>query len=232
MPEQPGKDSDASSADQHANASFKPVPLGSTTQSCPFQGNEHQVICTCICACKSASKPQWCVSKKLWDLDESSGFTSTIKAEVPYDMSTSPPAPYYPSNNNPARATKRRPKDSRIPDAVIVKNGSMAPTQDNIAELIEIKFPPDDWKPGQLRAYKKIAGDAPVTELGPKQCGCSDPEEPVPVPVPVPAPKKKEEEQTTGISGKDVAVVLAGIAIIAGLLLAPEITVPALAAAF
>lgn len=130
------------------------------------------------------------------------------------------------SRNDPGRATKRRPKDSRIPDAVIVKDGAKPPTQGNIAEVVEIKFPPDDWMPGQLRAYKKIAGSAPVTELGPKQCGCPDSAESVP------APKKQEEEQTTAISGKELAAALAGIAIVAGLLLAPEITVPALAAAF
>ena len=227
MPDQqPGieyDDSGEPGADQDANASFDPIPVGGTLERCPFRGAEHQVICEIICSCKFAPKPQFCVSTKLWALDASFGFTSTIKAEVPYDMTNVPPTPYM-SKSNPMRSTRRRPSGSRIPDAVIVKDGSKAPTQDNIAEVIEIKFPPDDWSEGQQRAYEKIAGDAPVTELGPNQCGCPETEEPFAVPAPVPVPK--EQKETAGLTDEQVELALGGLAIVAGLLLAPEITVP------
>ena len=162
-------------------------------------------------------------------MDAACGFTSRIKAEVPYDMTRTPPAPYM-SKNNPKRPTKSRPKDSRIPDVVIVKDGSLPPTQGNIVEIVEIKFPPDDWMPGQQQAYEEIAGDAPVTQLGPDECGC--PNVKVPVPVPVPETKKQENKEKSEVSGKEVAVALAALAVVAGLLLAPEVTVPALVLAF
>lgn len=223
MPGNP-PNSSASAANQQANNSFSSGPAGSTIQGCPCQGSEHATICMAICSCET----QWCVSKKLWALDAACNFKSTIKAEVPYDMSTSPPQPYM-SKTNPQRATRRRPADSRIPDVVITKDGSKPPTQDNIAEVVEIKYPGDSWKPGQERAYQRIAGTAPLTQMGPEECGCGS-KQPAPVPVPVPVPAPQPEKK--GLSGWQIAgLAIVGVAVVAAVLLAPEVTLPALGAA-
>ena len=45
------------------------------------------------------------------------------------------------------------------------------PYDDNIERLVEIKFGKDDWFPGQLEAYKKIAPEK-VREVSDKDCSC------------------------------------------------------------
>ncbi len=63
---------------------------------------EQGVICDAMCSCKSARdlpdgtrgatgpNRQNCVAKRLWDYDRALSNQSTIKAEVPYDMSQTP----------------------------------------------------------------------------------------------------------------------------------------------
>jgi hypothetical protein len=172
-------------------------PAGSP-QSCvtnPPPGTEKAFICAVICTCNAAPRSgkagqklkQGCVTFTLWAHDAACGFTSTIKAEVPFDMSQLPPIPIM-SKNDKRRATRSKPKGSRAPDVIIVKDGSKPPTKGNIQEVIEIKFD-DNWGPGQEADYKLIAGGAPLTELGPDECGCSRPKPtPVPILIPVPAP--------------------------------------------
>jgi len=113
-----------------------------------------------------------CVRKKLELIDHLSGGTSPYKTEVPYDMSKSPPAP-IPSNNEPWRPTTGRPKGSMVPDVTVVKDPSKWPTQDNIEEVIEVKFN-DRLSQDQFEKYKEIAGsEDKFRVLDPEECGCS-----------------------------------------------------------
>lgn len=66
--------------------------------------------------------------------------------------------------------------DMRIPDAVVLRDPNGRPTQDNLLGVIEVKFPPDDWGPGQREDYEEIAG-SPVglRLLTPERCGCDGP---------------------------------------------------------
>lgn len=157
-----------------------------------------EIICAAICEC-NASAPrgavdqelkQQCVSKKLQDRDDAAGNRSTIKPEINYNMQTTPPSPIM-SGGNPLTGTSWLPAHTkdipgfkpgtgmvRRPDAVIVRNGNLPPTQDNLAAVVEIKFPPDARDPDQLAAYQEIAGpDKPLVELSPQACGCPEPEE-------------------------------------------------------
>jgi hypothetical protein len=63
---------------------------------------------------------------------------------------------------------------SRRPDVVLAKDPTKPLTRDNIKQVIDIKYPPDDWAPGQREAYAQIdpAGKAPM-KLGPEDCGCT-----------------------------------------------------------
>jgi hypothetical protein len=46
-------------------------------------------------------------------------------------------------------------------------------TKQNIKEIIEVKFPPDDWGDGQEAAYKKLLPEgATLKEASPIKCGC------------------------------------------------------------
>jgi type VI secretion system secreted protein VgrG len=120
--------------------------------------NEEEIICEAICVCKALAdeqaadgerrKAQICVTQRLRAYDRALNGKSTIKAEVPYDMSQTPPTPIM-SRNEPERPTFGRPKGSNIPDVVVVKDPEKPPTQDNIDKVIEIKFPPDKLTPDQ-----------------------------------------------------------------------------------
>ena len=72
----------------------------------------------------------------------------------------------------------------RRPDVVIVNDPTRPPTQDNIKQVVEMKFPPDPPNEDQTSEYSVIAGDAnKVIEMSPSDCDCSqEPQEPnVPV---------------------------------------------------
>lgn len=93
---------------------------------------------------------------------------------------------------------------SRRPDVVVPLDPTEPPGPGNIKRIFEVKFPPDTPFPGQIRAYEKIAGTAPVDVVGPDECQCSGKrkprrrdvprEVPFPVPVPVPISPRQEEE--------------------------------------
>lgn len=60
---------------------------------------------------------------------------------------------------------------------VIVNDPTKPPTQDNIKQIVEMKFPPDAISERQEAAYIKIAGDAAKLKiLEPGDCGCDTPE--------------------------------------------------------
>ena len=121
-------------------------------------------------------------------------------AEVGYNMRTKPPKPLMSSKPErmhrpsefPLGAAQKQIEnlskgDFRIPDLTILtikaaeiiemrKSGVIDwkrfyPYDDNIERLVEIKFGKDDWFPGQLEAYKKIAPEK-VREVSDKDCSC------------------------------------------------------------
>ncbi|WP_437899531.1 type VI secretion system tip protein TssI/VgrG [Sorangium sp. So ce124] len=161
---------------------------------------EEGAVCGFICRCKEERLRQRCVTQHIRALEDASAHTSPLKAEVPYDMSKRPPEPIM-SKNDPRRATRSSPKGSRIPDVVVVKDGTKPPTQDNIKEVIEIKFPPDELKEEQELAYEAIAGKARFEVLGPDRCGC-------------PRQKPQPQEMTAGDVAEVAALTLLVIALV------------------
>jgi hypothetical protein len=179
------------------------LPPGATADMVP----ELTTYCIAVCEC-DANPPigaagqelkQDCVSDKMKARDDDADNRTTIKAEINYDMTQSPPVPIM-TRSNPGggpRGTTRlstrtkeipnfKPRTGMVrrPDAVIVRNGNLFPTQDNLRAVIENKFPPDPPDIDQILDYKKIAGPGvPVIELSPEACGCPEPEpEPLPLP--------------------------------------------------
>ncbi|HDS3775677.1 VRR-NUC domain-containing protein [Enterobacter roggenkampii] len=99
------------------------------------------------------------------------------KAEVPFDIRTTPPRPYLSSTQTgPGRRHTTNPFPEpgkgiyRRPDVIIVKNrkdrwpGLAGPDTegvmhaDNLERLVEVKFPEDELKEGQYRDYMLIVG--------------------------------------------------------------------------
>lgn len=146
------------------------------------------------------SLKQACVSGRLKQLDEIMAHRSPYKPEVNYDMTKEPPAPIMSSDvetkahewlpgwikkwwNVPDESGGQRPSFKplkgmvRRPDVVIVKDPSKPPTQDNIKQVVEIKFPPDTMDAPQREAYSQIAGDDDkLVEIGPEDCDCNQPD--------------------------------------------------------
>jgi hypothetical protein len=116
------------------------------------------------------------------------------------------------SKTNSKRATRHCPKGSDIPDVVIVRNGAAKPTQDNIVEAVEIKFPPDSDLTNQEERYRTIAGrNGGYRQLGPKECACGD-EQPETVPVVTAAPKTANEPAKSGTVGGTAAATVGAMA--------------------
>jgi type VI secretion system secreted protein VgrG len=200
----------------------------------PGTDPEKPVICEALCFCKSerdlpnggtgpivrgktGRNRQQCVADRLWDYDRALGNQSTIKAEVPYDMSHDPPTPIM-SNNDPNRPTHSRPSGSKIPDVVLVKDETRPPTQDNIRKIIEMKFDGDPVNFDQIRDFKNIGGrGVPVEIWTPESCGCGEEESKrVPVPVADPDPARKPRDEV-------LFLVLAILVLLGDDLLAPGV---------
>ena len=154
------------------------------------------------------SLKQSCVSNRLGELDKILQHRSPFKPEVNYDMTKEPPAPIMDSGvdtkahdwlpgfikkwwDTPDADGNKRPPFKpglgmvRRPDVVIVKDPSKPPTQDNIKQVVEIKFPPDATTEAQEFDYKRIAGDdTKLVVMGPENCDCNK-SEPEPSKVPV-----------------------------------------------
>ena len=164
---------------------------------------DKKVLCSAICKCKNdpgigkdgRSLKQSCVSKQLRGLDAALEHRSPYKPEVNYDMTKQPPEPIMdsavdtkPHDWLPGFLKKHWEADHgspylkgmgmvRRPDVVIVKDPSRPPTQDNIKQVVEIKFPPDTMDIRQSQAYIRIAGDDnKLVEMGPDDCDCNQPE--------------------------------------------------------
>lgn len=174
---------------------------------------DKKVLCSAICKCKdtpgigkdSRSLKQACVSSRLNELDGLLKHRSVYKAELTYDMTKNPPEPILDKEIEtkgrdlwpgwtktlwPKDPTRPKPYQAgkgytRRPDVVIVNDPTKPATQDNIKQVVEIKFPPDKRDPRQDAAYIQIAGDdTKLVVLGPEDCDCNS-QDPQPPKVPV-----------------------------------------------
>ena len=154
------------------------------------------------------SLKQSCVSGRLKGLDSVLKHRSPYKPEVNYDMTRQPPEPIMNSEIDTKAhdwlpgwvkkywdlqeevGNKRPPYKAgkgfvRRPDVVIVNDPSKPPTQDNIKQVVEIKFPPDTMDKSQEDACVQIAGDEnKLVKMGPDDCDCDRPD-PDPPKIPV-----------------------------------------------
>ncbi|MCW7538249.1 VRR-NUC domain-containing protein [Aquabacterium sp. A7-Y] len=164
---------------------------------------DKKVVCSAICKCKDTpdvgkdgrSLKQACVSGRLKVVDQALQHRSPYKPEVNYDMTKEPPAPIMDSSVEtkghdwlPGWIKKWWAEDPehppfqpgqgmiRRPDVVIVKDPTKPPTQDNIKQVVEVKFPPDTVSQAQKDDYKRIAGDVDVVTMTPDKCDCDKPE--------------------------------------------------------
>lgn len=131
---------------------------------------DKKILCAAMCKCEKAPNvgadgkqlKQACVAENFKGLDRLLSYRSPFKQEVNYDMTQRPPAPimdsrsdtkvhdYLPAwirkywGSKPEHGQSYKPGTGLIrrPDVVIVKDPSKPPTQDNIKQIVEMKFPP------------------------------------------------------------------------------------------
>ena len=164
---------------------------------------DKDVLCMAICECKAVpgigkngqKLNQACVSKMMTLRDRKQSSQSEYKAELSYDMTKNPPAPITDSEietmvhgfapnwikkywhlDTEHPPWKAGTGQMRRPDVVIVKDPRKPPTQDNIKQVVEIKFPNDDWGPRQEADYRTISGPGKLAMLTPEVCACDDPD--------------------------------------------------------
>ncbi len=165
-----------------------------------IEPGDKKVLCAAMCKCDKAPNvgkdgkqlKQLCVSENLKALDKVLSHRSPYKQEINYDMTKNPPAPIMDSgiatkghDYLPAWIKKywgTEPEHSAVykagrglirrPDVVIVKDAMKPPTQDNIKQIVEMKFPPDSISNPQATAYLEISGPGKLTKLEPGQCDC------------------------------------------------------------
>lgn len=179
--------------------------------------SDRLVLCPAICKCKDSpdtgadgrSLKQACVSRALSKVDKAMDHQSPYKPEVNYDMTKEPPEPIMDSEIAtkahdwlPGWINKYWEADHgypylkgagmvRRPDVVVVDDPSKPPTQDNIKQIVEIKFPPDQMSKEQQTAYTTIAGsENKLAVIGPDDCTCDQPR-PDPSKVPTLDPQQK-----------------------------------------
>lgn len=203
MSDQPGISQGGMSPEGKTN------PVGILKPSLDPQDKE--VLCSAICYCSSTpnisqngkSLKQACVAQRLGELDELLHKRSPYKPEVSYDMTKNPPQPILDSqtghnphgwipgwiskywNDDPEHPPFKPGRGMiRRPDVVIVKDPGKPPTQDNIKQVVEMKFPPDPPNNRQTNAYQRIAGDPnKVIEMKSTDCDCNQEEQKSEVPV-------------------------------------------------
>ena len=154
---------------------------------------DKKILCAPMCKCDKAPTigvdgrqlKQNCVAASIKGLNGVLG-NSNYKQEINYNMTTNPPTPIMDSTMStlghkwlPGYIDKYMPGfvkatgQIRRPDIVIVYDSTKPPTQDNIKQIVEMKFPPDTISDPQERAYKAIAGDPnKLTTLEPGDCDC------------------------------------------------------------
>jgi len=169
---------------------------------------DKKILCAAMCKCEKAPNvgadgkqlKQACVAENFKGLDRLLSYRSPFKQEVNYDMTQRPPAPimdsrsdtkvhdYLPAwirkywGSKPEHGQSYKPGTGLIrrPDVVIVKDPSKPPTQDNIKQIVEMKFPPDSLSEEQENAYRIIGGKGKLVTLQPAHCDCdsSEPKDP------------------------------------------------------
>jgi hypothetical protein len=178
-----------------------PVRLGQV----PLAPTDKKVLCSAMCQCDNIPDvgkdgkqlKQGCVAGRLQALDQLLAHRSPYKQEINYDMTQSPPAPvmdsaiatkghpylpgwlrkYWGTEAEHAPAFKAGQGLIRRPDVVIVNDPARPPTQDNIKQIVEMKFPPDTLSKPQAEAYREIAGDPnKLQKMEPSDCDCDAPE--------------------------------------------------------
>ncbi len=166
---------------------------------------DKKVLCSAVCQCQKApnigadgqSLKQICVSNQLKALDATLDHRSPYKPEITYDMTKPTPEPFmdkevptkprslwqgwtrslWPKDPDRPQPYKPRRGWTRRPDVVIVKDPTLPPTQDNIKQVVEIKFPGDKYAPGQRDDYVIIAGDeTKFVPLKLEDCDCNESE--------------------------------------------------------
>jgi hypothetical protein len=167
------------------------------------EGMDKKILCKAMCDCDKTPNigidgrklKQNCVAAKMKTYSElmeaMPGYQhSEYKQEINYNMTTNPPTPIMDSTISTLAhkylkgyIKKYMPGfvkgtgQIRRPDIVIVKDASKPPTQDNIKQIVEMKFPPDSLKPEQRADYETIAGDRnKLVKLEPSDCDCDAPE--------------------------------------------------------
>lgn len=166
---------------------------------------DKKVLCSAMCQCEvqpnigedGRSLKQQCVAGRLKALDVVLNHRSNYKAEFTYDMTKRPPEPFMDKdvetkahNLWPGWTTTFWPKDptrpapykrncgyTRRPDVVIVNDPAKPSTQDNIKQVVEMKFPHDPYREQQREDYIVIAGgEAKMVPLNLKNCDCDQAE--------------------------------------------------------
>jgi VRR-NUC domain len=180
-----------------------------------IEPQDKKVLCAALCHCDKTPQigkdgqqlKQICVAKTMKEVDQQLEYKSPYKQEINYDMTKSPPEPimdrqvptkghdwlpgwidkYFGKSDGDASQVPFKAGTGQIrrPDVVIVNDPGKPPTQDNIKQIVEMKFPPDEMSSQQRDAYRDIAGDPEkLKTLKPSDCNC-DQSEPEPPKMPV-----------------------------------------------
>ena len=180
------------------NPTIKVVAIASEDKLDP---QDKEVLCKAICYCNTTpnkgkagnNQYQSCVSERLKELDRFLGHQSPYKPEVNYDMHKNPPEPVMDKgvltkvhDYLPGWIKKYWEKDKgypyeagegmiRRPDVIIVKDPTKPPTQDNIKQVVEIKFGADVFDRDTKEDYARIAGsEHKVKQLDADECDCGN----------------------------------------------------------
>ncbi|WP_338639907.1 VRR-NUC domain-containing protein [Burkholderia pyrrocinia] len=157
------------------------------------------------------------------------------KAEVSFDMmpffatgGVAAPIPFL-SNEKPHGTERRRSRNPfppgaklgalRRPDVIIVeKEAILWPGRgtvdregghhvNNMLRLVEVKFPGDNWGPGQEEAYRAISGDFKNRMTVIDVTDCNGDLQKIPKPAPIPAPKTEDEKERQRVPIRSVPAV-------------------------
>ncbi len=164
---------------------------------------DKKILCSAMCKCDKQPNigkdgkqlKQGCVAAHLQGLEIALNHQSNYKQEINFDMTQTPPSPimdsiietkghnylrgwidkHWGSKPEHSRDYKSGTGLVRRPDVLIVKDASKPPTQDNIKQIVEMKFPPNKLTEAQEQAYVKIIGDEnKLAKLEPGDCDCED----------------------------------------------------------
>lgn len=156
-----------------------------------------RLLCWIYCCCRNNPVPsqsgktngyQQCVTNTLDQANDALGGRSRYRPEQAYNMTTEPPTPLM-SRNDPMVRSRNWPYNPgnyvedfqarqgqiRVPDVVIVRDVSRPPTQDNISQIVEMKFTEAGFDPAQTNAYRRIHPN--VTEMDGRNgtnCDCEE----------------------------------------------------------